>query len=482
MFRFKKNGRTISASISGNKSSNEAAGLNLAMTSYYRNDELSRIDTNNNRSITDGYGSGVRSRIAFTEPLSQQSRLQANYTLRTTGGYSNRETYEFLAETGQLGELRDRLSNEFRNDYLYHGAGVSYVYNKQDVMRIQAGLNYEHGVRKNDRRIPYPIYTEASFGSFLPEITLRYYFSKEQNMEANYNTETRTPSIGQLQDFIDNHNELNIRNGNPDLQQEYTHIFRLQYRDINKGTGRSLHTSMHVEYFNDRIINSILMPAQDSLIAPDIILREGGRYTSPENMDGAYNARLQNSYGLPVKKWKLNLNFNTRLFYNNNFALVNLKKISDISYGFSQSFGVNSNINKQYVIGLSYNIRGTYYENLLAPVPRYNVYVHRLSNNVTVELLKKIILQSSISYYVNSGLMDADALKTTFWSASIGYKLFPKKNAEIAVKGFDLLNNAQNISRRVNENTVTDVTSNTLNRYFLLSFTYNLRQFGGSRK
>jgi hypothetical protein len=78
--------------------------------------------------------------------------------------------------------------------------------------------------------------------------------------------------------------------------------------------------------------------------------------------------------------------------------------------------------------------------------------------------------------------MDADALKTTFWSASIGYKLFPKKNAEIAVKGFDLLNNAQNISRRVNENTVTDVTSNTLNRYFLLSFTYNLRQFGGSRK
>ncbi|HMR19362.1 MAG TPA: TonB-dependent receptor [Sphingobacterium sp.] len=481
MFRFKKRGRTISASMSGNKSTNEAAGLNLAVTSYYRDALLSRIDTNNNRSVTDGYGSGFRNRIAFTETISPQSRLQANYNFRNTSSYSNRETYEFLAETGQLGELRDRLSNEFRNDYVYHGAGLSYIYNKHEVMRIQAGLNYEHGIRKNDRQVPYPIYTEADFGSFLPEMTFLYYFSKEKNFEVNYNTETRTPAISQLQDFINNHNELNISSGNPNLKQEYTHRIKAQYKDINKTTGRSLNTNVQMEYINDKIINSILMPARDSLLTPDIILRAGGQYRSPENMDGAYAARLYNSYGLPIKKWKLNLNFNSRLFYNNNFALVNTEKVSDISYGFAQDFGLNTNINKKYIFGLRYSILGTYYENLLAPVPRYNIYIHRLSNNITVELLKKIVVNSSLSYFVNTGLMEASAIKTTYWSASLGYKLFKKQDGEIAIKGFDLLNNAQNISRRVNENTVTDISSNTLNRYFIMSFAYNLRQFGSAR-
>lgn len=57
-------------------------------------------------------------------------------------------------------------------------------------------------------------------------------------------------------------------------------------------------------------------------------------------------------------------------------------------------------------------------------------------------------------------------------------KLFKNNNGEITLKGFDLLNKAQNISRRVTENNISDVSSNTLNRYFLLSFTYNLRKFG----
>lgn len=482
MFRFKKPGRTASLSLSGNKSTNDAEGLNLAVTSYYRDAVLSRIDTNNNRSVTDGYGSGFNNRISFTERISQYERLQANYRLRSTASYSNRETYEFLAETGQLGELRDRLSNKFRNDYLYHSVGISYVYNRQDVFRLQAGLNYQHGIRKNDRQVPYPIYTEANFGSFLPELVAKYHFSKEKTLEANYNTETRTPSIGQLQDFINDQNELNISNGNPNLEQEYTHSFRLQYKDINRTSGRSLNTNVHIEYINDKIINAILMPSEDLEIAPGIILPEGGRFTSPENIDGAYTARLQNSYGLPIKKWKLNLNFNSRLYYNNNFALVNTEKVSDISYGFSQSFGLNSNINKQYVLGLHYHINGAFYENILAPVPRYNVFTHRLSNSISVELLKKIVLGSQLNYYVNTGLMEASTVRTTFWSASLGYKLFDNQNGEIALKGFDLLNSAQNIYRRVSENTVVDVSSNTLNRYFILSFTYNLRQFGSARR
>jgi hypothetical protein len=82
-------------------------------------------------------------------------------------------------------------------------------------------------------------------------------------------------------------------------------------------------------------------------------------------------------------------------------------------------------------------------------------------------------------YLYNGGILGAPGVETIIWNASLGYKILKRKNAEISLKGFDLLNNAQNINRRVNESSISNVTSNTLNRYFLLSFTYNLRQFGG---
>jgi len=488
MHRFKKRGRTISLSMSGNKSSNEAEALSLAVTSYYKNDAVSRRDTNNNQSMTDGYGSGFRSRLAFTETISRASRLQANYSFRNTVGYSDRKTYEFLAETGQLGELRDRLSNAFRNDFVYHGGGLAYIYNKKDKIRVQAGLNYEHGVRKNDRTVPRPIYTVADFNSFLPSLTLVYHLSKERNLEVNYNTETRTPTINQLQDFINNANELNITNGNPNLNQEYAHLVKFQYKDVNKKTGRSLNTNIQFDYFNNKIINSILRPEKDTVLFPEtettprIILREGGRYVIPENKDGAYAFRARNSYGLPIKKWKLNLNFNTNVFYNNDYVILNEELLKDISYGFSQSFGFNSNIKKKYVIGLSYHINANYYENAAARVAKYNVYVHRISNNTTIELPKRFVVNSNLSYFFDTGFEESEPIKMTLWSASIGYKLFKKQNAELAVKGFDLLNNAKNVRRSVNDEAVTDVVSNTLTRYFLMSFSYNLRQFGTGQR
>ncbi|WP_317164354.1 outer membrane beta-barrel protein [Sphingobacterium sp. SGG-5] len=487
MHRFKKQGRTISLSMSGNASNNEAESLNLAVTSYYKNEVISRRDTNNNQSLTDGYGSGLRSRLAFTETLSRASRLQANYSLRNTVSYSNRETYEFLAETGQLGELRDRLSNAFRNDYIYHGGGLAYIYNKKDKIRVQAGINYEQGVRKNDRTVPYPIYTKADFDSFLPSLTLVYHFSKAKNLEINYHTETRTPTIGQLQDFINNANELNITNGNPNLNQEYAHLVKFQYRDVNKKTGRSLHTNIQFDYFNNKIINSILRPDKDTVLFPEtettpkITLREGGRFIAPENQDGAYTFRARNSYGLPIKKWKLNLNFNTNVFYNNNYVILNEELLKDLSYGFSQSFGFNSNIKKKYVIGLSYHINANYYENMAARVTKYNVYVHRVTNNTTIELPKRFVVSSNFSYFFDTGFEESKPIKMALWSASIGYKLFRKQNAELAIRGFDLLNNAQNVRRSVNNDAVTDIVSNTLTRYFILSFSYNLRQFGGAQ-
>lgn len=478
MHRFLKKGRTFSINVQGNYNTNNAEGLNLALTSYYKNASLSRIDTNNNQSLTNGYGSGFNSRLAFTETIKRNSRLQVNYLFRNTSNYSNRETFEFLAETGQLGDLKDRLSNEFRNDYNYHSAGLSYIYTKKDSLRIQIGANYQHGVRINNRVVPIHLETTANFSSFLPELTAMYHFSKSKSLEINYNTQTNTPSINNLQDFINNHNELRITNGNPELNQEYKHSIKLQFKDINKTSGRSLTTNIGIDVINSKIVNSLIRTDTSLLLFDDIILGAGGEYIVPINADGAYNIRFNNSYGLPIKKLKINLQSNSRLFLNNDLAQINEEFVNSKNYGFGQTIGVNSNFGKQYIIRLSYTLNGRFTNNPIAETSRYSIFNHRLSNTISIELFKHLVVGSNISYLFNGGVAGMPSIKTTIWNTSLGYKLLKKKNAQIAIKGFDLLGNSKNINRIVRESNITNSTSNTLSRYFLMSFTYDLRKFG----
>jgi len=481
MYRFKKPGRTISLSASGNKSTNDALGKNLALTEYYKDALLNRVDTNNNQSITNGYGSGFNNRLSFTENLSQRSRLQISYNIRNTLNYSDRETFEWLAETGQLGELNDRLSNEFRNDFNYHKGGLSFSYNKKDSLRFQIGLSYQHGVRNNDRTVPIHLITQASFGSFHPEFSATYNISKERRLELNYNTTTNTPNINQLQDFINNQNELNIRNGNPYLNQEYNHQVKIQYKDVQRSTGQSFNSSMDFNYTNDKIVNSVLTTDTALVLIEDIRLGAGGQYTVPINVDGAYGIRWTNSFGIPIKKWKLNLNLNLNLnnttFYNSNFAVLNDQLVQGYNYGVQQRIGLNTNINKKFVSGLNYRINLTLSENPVSRVAVYKLYSHTINHTLTYEFLGSLIAHSNLLYIYNSGILESPGTHTMLWNASLGTKFLRQKNAELSLKAFDIFNQAQNIGRRVTDIAITDVTSNTLTRYFMLSLIYNLRNF-----
>lgn len=479
MHRFQSLGQTLSLHLDANKNSNNNFGKTLAFNEYYKDALLDRIDTNNRENTTYGYGSGFNSRLSYTHNLTRSSRLQAHLGWRNTSNYSDRKTMDFLAETGQYEELNERLSNEFRNDFNHGNTGLTYSYNRQDTFRLQVGMAYEHGVRMNNRTVPVHLKTAANFYSILPSLTAAYYFTKERNIEFNYNASTQTPNIDQLQDYIDNTNELYIRNGNPNLDQEYNHGLRLQYRDVSRQTGRSFNTQIHFNYVNDKIINSTFTTDSTITLFDDVILGAGGQYVVPENINGVFSIRASNNYGLPLKSLGINLNLDNHLYYNRNFAILNNELTPNHSYGFSQRVRTFSTFSNTLIFGLNYHIDMRFTHNPTGQVQNYTVTNHRLSNTLHLEFLKHVVLGYNLSYLHNGGVMGNAGTSTTLLNASIGYKMFKNRNAELSIKAFDLLNNASNINRRVSEYAISDVHSNTLNRYFLLNLTYHLRNFGG---
>jgi hypothetical protein len=63
-------------------------------------------------------------------------------------------------------------------------------------------------------------------------------------------------------------------------------------------------------------------------------------------------------------------------------------------------------------------------------------------------------------------------------NASIAKTIFKKKDGELKLSVFDLLNENKSITRTVEQNYVLDTRTQVLTRYVMLTFTYNLRKFG----
>ena len=59
-------------------------------------------------------------------------------------------------------------------------------------------------------------------------------------------------------------------------------------------------------------------------------------------------------------------------------------------------------------------------------------------------------------------------------------QLFKQKQGELRLQVFDLLNQNRSIVRNVTDTYTEEVQSRVLNRYFMLSFVFNLRNFVGS--
>jgi len=477
--RLSRTGRTVSLSANGSVNSNKGLAYTYSLNEFFEAAVSGRTDTVSNRNNTDGYGNGITGRIAYTEPLSQHSRLQVNYSLRNTANYSNRETFEFLVETGQLGELDRLLSNEFRNDYTYQSGGLSYQIAKRDSFRVEVGFNFQDAKINNNRTFPEHEVTGSHFSSYLPNATFAYNFTRDKEIQLTYSTATNAPSINQLQDVINNQNPLNIRTGNSNLKQEYGHRFQLRYNSVQRESGSNFSVNLNADISNNRIVNSTFVASSDTLIAPEVLLGAGGQFTRPINIDGYYTVRANATYGTPIKPWKINLNLNTNLYHNHDIGLINNAETFSNSYGVNQRIGINSRFGPHLVVGLSYTGNYSVVRNNSNADLSYNYYNQIVRNDVAYTFWKGIRIASSLYYNYNQGLAQGYDQQFILWNASLGKKLFKRGEGEITLSAYDLLNRNTNISRSISERYIQDTQNNALQQYFLLSFTYNVRHFGG---
>lgn len=475
--RLNKTGRTVSASVSASLNSSKGVAKTYSLNEYFLNQAINRRDTTDLLNNTNSIGNGFNTRIAYTEPLSEKQRIQVNYSLRNNSNFSDRESLNWLAETGQYEELNRQLSNTFNNDYLHHSTGLSYQLN-QEKFNFDLGLDFQQSKNQNHRTFPEESLMARSFVSYLPNASLSYRPSRDINTQFQYNTSTNAPSIDQLQDVLDNQNPLNIRAGNPDLKQEYQHRFSLSFNKVNRDVGSNLNASLSANFSDNRVVNSTFIAAEDTVLAPGVILGKGGQFTRPINLDGYYSINSNLSWGSPIDALKINLNLRTGLFLNHNIGFINLQKTVSDSFGINQSVGFNSKFSEKLVFGMNYNFNYSVSNSSLVENTAYAYRNQNVSTEFTYIFWKGIRLNTTFNYHNNTGLTQGYNENFMLWNAAIGKKMFKRQQGEISLGVVDILNKNIDVNRSVSEMYITDVSSNTLQQFFMLNFTYNLRHFG----
>ncbi|HEX8313630.1 MAG TPA: outer membrane beta-barrel protein, partial [Flavisolibacter sp.] len=297
---------------------------------------------------------------------------------------------------------------------------------------------------------------------------------RSRSLRINYRGRANQPNALQLQDVENLDNYPYISRGNPSLKQEFSHNIMLSYNFFDIMKFRNLFAFITYSATQNKIANAVEY-------------RRGGvQFTQPVNLNGVYNVNANVSMGFPIKNMQGgNINFNTRIGYNQDASLVKEVSMPERVKNYSRTLSVgeevrlNYNYKEKLDMGISASINYNQVKNTVQQGTNNAYFTHLYTADITYTLPKDFILSTDVDYTFNSGLTSGYNQNYAIWNAGLAKQIFKNKRGEIKASVYDILNQNTSISRTVDLNYIQDVRNTTLKRFFMLTFTYRINRMGG---
>lgn len=472
--RFLKPGRSITFNMNTGYHTNYEDAFRFANNVFFTDDERNEIlDQYINYDRT---GFNWDGKISYTEPFGKNGQVELEYKIGNRFNDSERILYNAEEQIAEYIKIDTFLSNSFKSEYLTQELELGYQYRTQKL-RLQVEAEYQRAELENLQIFPVADNMNRVFHSILPSARMDYKISPSSNIEVNYRTWTNAPSIGQLQDVINNTNPLHLRTGNPDLDQQYQNWLRARYRSHNPENNKTIYASVQASMINNFITTSTFNATRTIELAEGIEMREGSQLSKPVNMNGYWHLHSYFNYGQPLEFIQSNFNVHGGINHTKRPGMindeVNFSSSSNFRLGFSLSSNISENIDFNIFTRSNYNV----VENSLRQGSNNNFFTQFSRIRYTWILWKGLVFRTDLVHNYNSGLAEGIDNSFLLWNMSMGKKIFKSQLGELSLNVYDLLDQNNNIRRNVNELFVEDFQSNVLQRYFMLTFTYNLRHF-----
>lgn len=492
--KFTKKGRTISLGVSilGNLQKYDGTQWGLTAEKNKGLQELDQIQTDtsliNQKSNSNIKSTTIYSNLVYTEPVGKNGLIQLSYKFSMNTGSDNKYSYN-QAITPIV--LDTNLSNVYKTHYNTQRGGISYqVRGREKKLTAVFGIDYQRADLSGSSSFSIISGIDRIFYNVIPNAMLSYNFFNKANLRFAYFTYTNPPPVSQLQDVVTVYNSLSFSQGNPGLKNEYTHSGSINFNFSNPQKFNNLGINLSGGCTKNSIGNEVFIMDKDSALIPGDTLKRTGQLSKPVNLNNSWNVRAFVTYGLLFKPMKCNIN----LFAGGGYTMTPgyINKVSNFTnqYNLTGGMSIGSNISQSVDFNVSYTTNYTianivYRDQILNSELAQNPNSNRNSWNHSINLQSNFIwhgfvLQNSLVEQINRGLSGGYNQDYLQWNISLGKKMFKDNSTELKLSVFDVLNQNNNITHSISAFSISDSKTNTLHRYFLLSFSYNFRNYKSS--
>lgn len=438
----------------------------------YRNQYITTPSTNYNYSA----------QVTYSEPIAKSTFLQFSYNFQYKRTESERSTYDLLGyedwyagadlPAGYEGHVVDSLSRNAYYDYYNHDVtvGMRMIREKYQLsfglsMQPQyTKLSYQRGETRGD--------TTRTVFNFAPNFEYRYRFSKVSQLRVTYNGRNNQPSMDNLLPIVDNSNPLNIRIGNPGLLPSFTHQMRAFYNTYNAEKQQGMMAHLSFSATQNAISNSTIFNEET-----------GGRTTTPQNINGNWNAFGMYGFNTALPNKKFTINSFSRVRYQNQVAFLynNETKVDDRNKSTSMVLSENLNAsyrNSWFEFTLLGSLEYNWERNELRPDNNQEPYTFSYGASTNITLPWKTSISTNFTNQSRRGYNDASMNRNELiWNAQIAQTIL-KGAATVSFEMYDILKQQSNITRSLTADLRSVNQYNAVNSYCMVHFIYRLNIFG----
>ena len=474
--RFAKRGRNVSADLNGGHTGKTGDNAQRSLTDFFDGGgTATSSDTLDLRGNSEATTNSFSARVAYTEPIVKGLQAQLVWSPSITKSTSDARTNRLdpLSATYTLPD--SSLSNSYENRNTVQSGGLSVLWTKGQ-WRLLSTASYQQRHLFSEQTFPFDATIDHTYDDVLPSVTLSGTFANRRNLRLAYQTNTQAPTIGQLQNVVDNSNPLSLSTGNPDLRPTYSHTLSLRVAEADPAHSRSRFLFANLTRTRHPISNATFTALTDTTLE-GVALARGTQLTLPVNLDlDAWNANAFAVYSRPVKWLKSNLSFNAGGSFSR--TPTRIGDAVNISNTWAPRAGVvmASNISQNLDFTLSYQGNYNIARNTLAASNTTgDYYSHVLSLRFNAVVGPGVVVREEVSHNLQSGVPSAYGQNVVLWNSSLGKKFLKDQKGEVRLTATDVLEQDRAVNRSITETYVQDQRDRTLGRYLQAVFTYTFR-------
>lgn len=407
----------------------------------------------------------VSTNLVFAEPLTKKLTLRMS------------TRYDYIRDVQEIGIFDRDLSGKYELQNFGQSSGFTRRQNKFSAnttlsykikkVTLNAGLTaLWQNIDNNFRNISTPV--NFRLFNFLPVASMQW-----KQLSANYQLSVNAPQANFLVPVPDSTNPFMVRVGNPYLRPVKQHSFYISNFNFFQGSGTT------VNFFINGSFNN------DDVIMKRTVNGDGSQVDSAVNANGTVNFYSSVGFGKEFKnKQKFIFSFRISPYFNYNRRklIVNNNESfgATFSYGPSLTLGFNWNDKVEFrpMYSPSFS-KSRYTDPAFADL---NVIHHYADAELIVRWPKKLVWETNIAYRYTTQVAPGLPKDNVLWNAAVTLLMFKGDVGLLKLSVFDLLNRNNGLFRFTNQNQIVDQQINVLQRYAMLTFTYNIRNMGAPKK